>query len=227
MNGFTLTLFAVITALDPITIASDVEEIQTSDFTMPLVFQPEARANIERIRFFVSMDRGKTWNHRKDFKSSDDRVVFNAHRDGEYWFALQVSLKNDANSPANLADLFPSQKVYVNTERRPIRKFVPAAAVLYEPRLTNTDDGPTVTFRWMATGSDLKPKPIRLSYGEAANGPWHDIAAGLSNTGEYTWRLPPQVPAAVLLRLEVHETTGGSVVAEAAIRLREKSAEKR
>ena len=54
----------------------------------------------------------------------------------------------------------------------------------------------------------LDARPIALSFGPGAGGPWTPIAAGLENTGSYRWRLDNRVPDRIYLRLEVRDEAG-------------------
>jgi hypothetical protein len=104
------------TGVDPIELASDVHEIQTRQFAMPLKLDPESEHSIKRMRLFVSQDQGKTWKHQNDYDRNDTQAIFKAEVDGEYWFALQVESNDGTNDPARVDALTPRIKVYVNTE---------------------------------------------------------------------------------------------------------------
>jgi hypothetical protein len=108
-------------ASDPAELPKDVYEIETRQFAMPLGGKSDDRAKIEKILLFVSEDQGKNWKHKKGYKPSDRQATFTAPRDGQYWFAVQVVLKDGNREPAELDDLAPQMKVYVNSERRTLK----------------------------------------------------------------------------------------------------------
>lgn len=121
MLGLVLFSLSFSQPVQPIALASDVDQIETRRFAMPLQVDPNRRDKIERIRLFLSEDSGKTWKHCKDYKPSDEQVTFTAPRDGLYWFALQIVFKHGKSEPAEVDDLAPAMKVYVNTERRALK----------------------------------------------------------------------------------------------------------
>src|SRR5262245_20217616 len=121
MQGLALALVGVCLAAEPIELDKDVEEMPTRDFAMPLRLAPDRKERVERIRLFVSEDRGKTWKHEKDYKPSDTEVVFSAPRDGLYWFALQVVLKDGKSEPPKLEELPAAMKVYINSQRKALK----------------------------------------------------------------------------------------------------------
>jgi hypothetical protein len=118
MHGFVLAFLGLALAADPLELPKDVYEIPTRMFAMPLRVNPDRRDKIEKIRLFVSEDRGKTWKQKKDYKPSDKKVIFTAPHDGFYWFAVQKVLKVGDKVPAELDDLIPAMKVYVNSKQR-------------------------------------------------------------------------------------------------------------
>ncbi|HTU21585.1 MAG TPA: hypothetical protein VMG10_26345 [Gemmataceae bacterium] len=121
MHGYVLGLLGLVVAADPIEMAKDVYEIRTRQLAMPIRVATNYRDKVTKMRLFVSEDQGKTWKHKKDYKPSAKQAVFTAPRDGLYWFALQVVLKDGGIEPADLDDLLPVMKVYVNAERKPFQ----------------------------------------------------------------------------------------------------------
>lgn len=74
-------------------------------------------------------------------------------------------------------------------------------------RLQNVDVGRgpehgNMTVTWTATDKNLKQQPITLSYAEQNTGPWLPIAANIENTGKYVWRIPPEVPSRIFVKVE-------------------------
>src|SRR5690349_6964017 len=100
MHGFAFTFLGLVLAADRIELPKDVVEVQQRDFAMPLLFDPNRLDTIERVGLFISEDRGKTWKHKQDCKPNEEQVTFTAPKDGLYWFALQVVLKDGKKEPA-------------------------------------------------------------------------------------------------------------------------------
>lgn len=89
-------------------------------FIIPFEVDPRPEA-IDRLRLFVSLDQGKTWKHAKDAKPTDGKFTYTAPKDGLYWFAVQTVLKDGKNEPEE-KDFDASLKLYVNQERKAVRK---------------------------------------------------------------------------------------------------------
>ncbi len=108
-------------AHDSVELPNDVYEIETRQFAIPIRSKPDELAKMKKVRLFVSEDRGKSWKHKKDYKPTDKRAIFTAPHDGQYWFAVQVVLKDGNREPAERDDLVPAMKVFVNSERRTLK----------------------------------------------------------------------------------------------------------
>lgn len=121
MHGFALSFLCLALATDPVELPSDTKEIQMRRFVMPFAINPDRKDAILRVRLFVSENRGKTWEHVKDYEPSDKQANFTAERDGHFWFALQVELKDGKREPEEKGALIPAIKVYVNTEREALK----------------------------------------------------------------------------------------------------------
>jgi hypothetical protein len=68
---------------------------------------------------------------------------------------------------------------------------------------------------WEAKDRNLAEKPITLEWAEQKDGPWNPIGEGpLPNTGQYPWRLPPQLPPRVYLRLTMRDLAGNEARAQ-------------
>jgi hypothetical protein len=121
MEGFSFAILALALAADPIEVPSDVHEMPTRQFVVPLRIDPLQRDKLCHVRVFVSKDQGKSWKHEKDCSTADDMIKFTAPNDGLYWFALQVVSKDGTKEPEELDDLVPGMRVYVNAEGKALK----------------------------------------------------------------------------------------------------------
>jgi hypothetical protein len=71
-----------------------------------------------------------------------------------------------------------------------------------------TNGSHTVEINWTARDDNFGRKPITLSYAESASGPWMPIAAGIENTGAYTWQVPASTPSSIYVRVEATDLAG-------------------
>jgi hypothetical protein len=121
MHGLALVCASILCAAEPVELPKDVWEMDSREFAMPIRIIPDKAEKINCLRLYMSEDSGKTWKHVKDGKPTDDRFTYKASKDGLYWFALQVEYLDGKCEPAELNQLVPAQKVYVNTERKALK----------------------------------------------------------------------------------------------------------
>jgi uncharacterized protein (TIGR03067 family) len=126
MHGLALAFLGLALAADAAESPGEIFEIDTRHFAMPLRFEPSQAAMIERVRLFVSEDRGKTWKALEEYRKTDENVTFMAARDGLYYFTLQILLKDGTKDPMDLKDAVSVMKVRVNTQGKE-RQLEPAA----------------------------------------------------------------------------------------------------
>jgi hypothetical protein len=121
------------TSAKPEQLGEDVSVIETRSFALPLMIRPDLKDRIDNVRLYVSQDSGKSWVHHANAGTKETSIRYDAPRDGLHWFAVQVVFKDGKTDPADEKGLLPSQKVYVNSERKPIKvgetKELPAAPV--------------------------------------------------------------------------------------------------
>lgn len=120
MNGLPILFLGLALAADPIALPPDVYEMTSREFNIPVTFAENRKADIKRLRLFVSTDIGKTWKHYKDATAADDKIHFKADKDGFVQFALQIESNNGKIEPAT-DKLEASMKVFVNSERKALK----------------------------------------------------------------------------------------------------------
>src|SRR4051812_15864282 len=132
-----MMLMAVLAAAQPATAPTDVVEVKSRSFSLPIAWDEKRQAELMKARLFVSDDRGTNWRTVSEHKPGETKVPFKAERDGELRFALQLQLKSGVFEPATPERLSPAMKVRIVTakaEPKPqtveaIAKSAPAATL--------------------------------------------------------------------------------------------------
>ena len=120
MYGLMLLMASVGPSCDWVAVDKDVQELDTREFSLPIIFNPLQKPLVDHLVVYVSEDRGKTWKCHKEVDPSVGAVDFRAEHDGLYWFALQV-VKFDRKEPEGTDGLVACQKVYVNTQHKSLK----------------------------------------------------------------------------------------------------------
>jgi hypothetical protein len=98
-------------------------------------------------------------------------VTFTAPRDGLYWFAVQTVRKDGRREPVNLDALAPVRKVYVNTERKPVK-----AQKFYDELQREAED--------LRKAVEQLQKRIKELESDRAQEDWPEgVVAGVTSTG--------------------------------------------
>lgn len=85
-------------------------------FILPLQIDEPTRKTLARTRLLVSTDMGRTWKVAGDEALEGnrfDQFRFDAPRNGEYWFTLQIIDKKGRTLPENVAQEPPGLRVIV------------------------------------------------------------------------------------------------------------------
>jgi hypothetical protein len=96
----------------------DVIQYPKRDFQIPFNIATNSE-KIEKLRLFVSADRGKTWKHVMDRKPDGKFFKVSFERDfQQYWLAIQTYSESGAIGPAEISELQPGFKIYINPFRK-------------------------------------------------------------------------------------------------------------
>jgi hypothetical protein len=156
------------------------------------------KAPTERIELWGTLDGGKTWSSFGTDEDGRSPLVVTVKQEGLYGFRL--GLQNGAAGRTPQPGEVPQFWIGVDLTR-PTAKILEA-----EPAAGNKAD--QLVIRWQAEDRMLAAQPIALLYSNSPSGPWMPIAANLTNTGDYTWKLDSQMPTQLYLRLEVRDEAG-------------------
>jgi hypothetical protein len=126
----------------PVVLPHDVYELPSRAITIPLSANGFSPEKSERLRIWASDDCGRTWKLHSELQATASRFDFIAPRDGQYWFTIQIALKDGKFDPATLDHPKEIVKVYANANRLAVirpqvvaRSSSPQSPVAQEPSL--------------------------------------------------------------------------------------------
>lgn len=155
---------------------------------------------VGKIELWGTRDGGRTWTSYGADEDTRSPFVVTVAGEGLFGFRMVVEtttgLRGALPKPSDLPDVW----VGVDTTK-PVAKLSVA-----EPG--EGSRAGELAIRWEAADSLLAARPISLSFGQSASGPWTVFASGLENTGGYDWKLDNRVPDKIHLRLEVRDEAG-------------------
>ena len=166
-------------------------------FSLEYDVESAGPGGVADVELWGTRDRGATWT--KWSVDEDRRSPFDIEVDGEGLYGFRVvvisrsGLASSAPLPGDPADL------WVCVDQTPPR--VQLASVSFGEGQHSGE----LDIRWDARDEHLGLRPITLSYSETNAGPWKPIASGLTNSGQYFWRIVGQIPPKAILRVEARD----------------------
>lgn len=153
---------------------------------------------IARVEVWGTRDGGRTWSSFGVDNDNRSPVAVRVDREGVYGLSVAFQTGNGfGGTPPRSGD---QPEIWIGVD---LTK--PAA------RISGTELGREVgdlVVRYEAADGQPEPRPISLFYRAGAAEAWQPIAAGLENSGSYTWRLDNRIPERVYLRLEARDEAG-------------------
>lgn len=160
--------------------------------------------SVATVELFMTRDGGNNWE--SGGYDPDKRSPFEVHipNEGIYGFKIVVTstegFSGKAPQPGDLADIW----VEVDSTR-------PEGRIISAPIGQGSQAG-RLLIQWQAQDRKLATRPITLYYSDTLEGPWSVIAAGLENTGTYSWKVDARIPKRLFLRLEIRDQAGNITV---------------
>jgi hypothetical protein len=162
------------------------------------------------VELHVSSDKGVTWELAGKAKPSEQKILFRAPRDGEYWFMPRTKYASGRYLPHGPPT--PEMKVVVDT--------TPPAIDLHAQH----EEGGEVVIRWHAVDLNLKRDSFKLEYKPATvDGKWQKISVdpveAASQEGDFSGDatvvlLIREQSAEIIVRAEVTDEAGNRTVKE-------------
>jgi hypothetical protein len=176
--------------------------VATRTFDLEYDIAPVDSSGIAKVELWGTRDGGQTWtNYGRD---NDCRSPIRVQVDGEGVLGFRIVVQSGSGRGGTPPVAGDRPEIWVGVDlTAPTARIVSA-----RPAANRGSD--KLEIEWQAYDENLPPRPISLHYGSHPGGPWSMIAAGLKNTGHYTWSTDRHVPEQVYLRLDVRDAAGNA-----------------
>lgn len=171
------------------------------DYEIPKV----GPSGVGLVELWMTPDDGRTWRKFAEKTEPQPPFAFDVPGEGVYGFTLVVKSRAGLGRKEPQPGEAPEVKVEIDTTA-PMAALYPVEA---DPRRKDV-----LFLLWKAEDKNLGSNPITLQWAEKVTGPWQPIATEVPNSGRITWRMPPELPYRIFLRLEVRDLAGNLSVAE-------------
>ncbi len=124
---------------------------KNNKFHLPVQMDPGLRGNLREVCLYVKVNGGDWIRHETGLPSTQ-HFLYNAPRDGEYWFNLATVDKSGKMTPADLAKEPPALRVVVDTQ----------APSVDTQSMTNADGEFCV--RFVVQDAHFDPKGLKVAF---------------------------------------------------------------
>jgi hypothetical protein len=159
---------------------------------------------VSAVELWGTSDGGITW---AKWGADPDRVSpFDVEVNNESTYGFRIVIVGKSGLATSAPQAGDAADIWVGIDAaRP-------AARLTGAGYGQGDAAGKLDIRWEASDANLGPRPITLAISDRADGQFTPIAAGLPNTGQYSWDFDPRSPRQIFLRLEVRDEAGNIAI---------------
>ncbi len=153
--------------------------------------------------------RWEKYREPQTFRESSQREAsFRATLPGEGAYGVSLSIKSGVGygDPPPRPGEAPQIWVVIDLTKPQVK--------MGKVQAQRTADGGVLTIQWTAHDTYLDGQPITLLYADELKNSWQPIARNIDNQGQYTWRLPPEVPPRIYVKVEARDKAGNVGFAE-------------
>lgn len=182
-----------------------LEVINHKQLAIDFEVTKQGPSGIGKAELWVTRDDGQTWD--RFVESTEPKSPLRVELPGEGTYGFLLTLQSKAgryNAPPVAGDV-PQKRIELD--------MTPPLIKLFEP-VPDPKQADALILSWKVTDRNLAPNPITLQWAERPGGSWQPIVADGSNDGQFIWKLPPNIPFMIYMRLIAKDTAGNVSTAE-------------
>lgn len=155
---------------------------------------------IGSVAIFGSRDMGQTWELWTTDRDKVSPVEIKIQDEGRY--AFRVVITNLGGLASQIPDPGTDPELVVDVDLTSPIPQITAAPYGKDPTSAS------LIIQWRCPDLDLADEPIALAFSSSPSGPWSTITRGTPNSGEFVWKLQPNLPKSVYLRMAATDRAG-------------------
>ena len=178
-------------------------ELEMSDsktFALNYSVDTVGPSGVGRVELWVTKDGGRTWEPNGIDPDRTSPFEVEVKEDGIYGFRVVVEggngLAGQRPEAGDLAD------IWVGIDQQKPQVSITSVVYGEGARVGELD------IDWIAEDTHLEDRPIQIFYGATKAGPWNLIENSIANQGKYSWRITPEVPANIYLKIQAIDKAG-------------------
>ena len=177
-----------------------LQMISTKRFRLDYAINAIDPSGVAKVDLWMTRDNGRNW---KVWGSDPDNVSpfpVQVNDEGRYGFRVVIHSRDGLTGQGPSTGDQPD--IYIHVDSQP-----PLVKITSVPYGRNSEAGRLI-INWRASDPFLSLRPIRLSYSRGPTGPWTVIEDGLRNVSRYVWKVEPNVPERIFLKIEATDQAG-------------------
>ena len=179
---------------------SSLQHVNTIRFQLGYRIDAIDPSGVDRVVLWMTEDGGRNWKSWGTDPDAQSPFPVEVEHSGLYGFRIVIHSRDGLTGIAPRRGDRADMWVNVDTDPPQVR----ITSVPYG----RGDEAGRLIINWEVADEFLTLRPITLSYRSHPQQPWQVIEHGLRNTGRYTWKVAPNVPEKVFLKLEAVDQAG-------------------
>ena len=177
-----------------------LQMISTRRFRLDYAINAIDPSGVAKVDLWMTRDNGREWTLWGSDPDSVSPFPVQVNDEGRYGFRVVIRSKDGLTGQGPSRGDPPD--MYVHVDSQP-----PLAKITSVPYGRGNEAGRLV-INWSVSDPFISLRPIRLSYSRGATGPWTVIEDGLRNVGRYVWKVEPNIPERIFLKIEATDQAG-------------------
>lgn len=180
--------------------------VNTSRFAVDYQLRRVGPAGVGKVELYVTKDNGGNWQRYGEDADRTPPFEVNLTEEGRYGLKVVVTSPAGYGQQPPKSGEQPAMVVEVDTTA--------PEAELYQPVPDPNAITDALLISWSSRDLHLGANPVGLYFAEYPEGPWYSIKTDLPASGQYSWRVPANIPYQVYLRLMAKDMCENASVAD-------------
>ena len=177
-----------------------LQMISSKRFRLDYAINAIDPSGVAKVDLWMTRDNGREWTLWGSDPDSVSPFPVQVNDEGRYGFRVVIHSKDGLTGQGPSRGDPPD--MYVHVDSQP-----PLAKITSVPYGRGNEAGRLV-INWAVSDPFISLRPIRLSYSRGPTGPWTVIEDGLRNVGRFVWKVEPNVPERIFLKIEATDQAG-------------------
>jgi hypothetical protein len=155
-------------------------------------------SGVGRVELWGTLDGGRSWTVYGVDSDNRSPLPVRVENEGIYGFRIVAQSGSGLSGPKPVSG--DEADVWIGVDlANPVGRIT---------AIEVSDEGAELVVTWEVGDDALDVTPVSLEFSESRRGPWTPIAAGLENSGSYTWQIEKRVPPVIYVRMQVGDEAG-------------------